>query len=88
MFLILSCYDRLDRRATMGTVINIKDYLDKGSWQEVFEHDDGYTEAHVYVCPRTSEIEITQISDGKSNRTVLTPVDAARLLAALTKAFV
>jgi len=70
----------------MGDVVSLQDYKDKGSWRTVYEHDDGYTELYVYVCDKTNELEIFQISDGKGKRTCLSTVESARLLLTLQNA--
>lgn len=61
----------------MGDLIQLFDV--RSEWKEIFKHEDDYASLHVYVDERTGDVEIFQLTDDKSNRTVL-PAPAARLL--------
>ena len=67
----------------MSNVINMVDYLNKDSWQEIFYRDDGVTELQIFLNKKTCQVEIYQMVDGKSHRSCLSAVDSVALIEAL-----
>ncbi len=66
----------------MGNVLKLSDYK-PSAWEEIFSHDDGHVELHVFTDKRTGELEIFQMADGQGTRTCLSPAIATAMLVAL-----
>lgn len=70
-------------------VVNLNNYRNR--WEEIYRHNDDESRAtlRIYVCPRTSEIEIFQMSfdDKVSSRIKLPMTRGVGLMMALENFF-